>query len=106
MLTLDQSRDDQGRSSRNAEVRGGGAESEGVKRAAVFGSVARADSRPDSDIDIMVELDPDAKVGVWGFVSIVHVIEDRFPQKVDVSEREALRPFVRPSAEREAIYAF
>ena len=38
----------------------------GVKRAALFGSQARGDARPDSDIDVMVEIDPDAKVGVWG----------------------------------------
>ena len=78
----------------------------GVLHAALFGSVARGDARHDSDIDIMVELDPEARVGVWGFVSIVQLIEDRFSRKVDVSEREALRPFVRPSAERDAIYAF
>jgi predicted nucleotidyltransferase len=54
----------------------------------------------------MIDIDPDARIGVWGLVSIMNLIEDRFPQKVDVSERESLRPFVRPSAERDAIYAF
>lgn len=78
----------------------------GVAHAALFGSVARGEQRPDSDVDIMVEIDPDARIGVWGFVSIVHVIEDRISRQVDVSERLALRPFVRPSAERDAIYAF
>ncbi len=78
----------------------------GVKRAALFGSRARGEARPDSDIDIMIDIDPDARIGVWGLVSIMNLIEDRFPQKVDVAERESLRPFVRPSAERDAIYAF
>jgi predicted nucleotidyltransferase len=72
----------------------------------LFGSRARGEARPDSDIDIMIDIDPDARIGVWGLVSIMNLIEDRFPQKVDVSERESLRPFVRPSAERDAIYAF
>ena len=36
----------------------------GVRRAAVFGSVARGDGRPDSDIDILVEIDPDAHLTV------------------------------------------
>jgi predicted nucleotidyltransferase len=78
----------------------------GVIHAALFGSVARDEHGPDSDIDIMVEIDPGARVGIWDFVSIVHVIEDRLPRPVDVSERQALRPFVRPSAERDAIFAF
>jgi predicted nucleotidyltransferase len=30
----------------------------GVRRAALFGSVARGDNRPDSDIDVMIEIDP------------------------------------------------
>jgi len=67
---------------------------------------ARGDARPDSDIDIMVELAPDAHLGVWGYVAIIHTIEDLFPLPVDVSDRAAQKPHVRPSAEREAIYAF
>lgn len=78
----------------------------GVTRAALFGSVARGDAGSDSDIDIMVDIDPEAHVGVYGLVDIVNVIRDLFPGKVDVSDRESLRPFVRPSAERDAIYAF
>ena len=78
----------------------------GANRAALFGSVARGEAHPDSDIDIMVEIDPDKHIGVFGFVEVVKLIEDLFQNKVDVSERQSLRPFVRPSAERDAIYAF
>jgi uncharacterized protein len=41
----------------------------GVRRAAVFGSVARGESRPDSDIDIMVEIDPEAHLTVFDYGS-------------------------------------
>ena len=78
----------------------------GVTHAALFGSVARGDDRPDSDIDIMVEIAPDARMDVFRYIGIVHMIEDLFPARVDVSNRDAQKPHVRPSAERDAIYAF
>ena len=78
----------------------------GVTRAALFGSVARGEQHADSDIDIMVEIDPDRHVGVFGLVEIMNAIEDLFSVKVDVADRDSLQPFVRPSAERDAIYAF
>jgi predicted nucleotidyltransferase len=78
----------------------------GVAHAALFGSRARGESRTDSDIDIMLDIAPDFPMDIFQYVSLVHVIEDLFPLPVDVSNRLTQRPHVRPSAEREAIYAF
>jgi len=78
----------------------------GVSHAALFGSVARGDARPDSDIDIMVEIAPEADVGLWQYAGIVRYLEDLFPVPVDVANHEGLKSRVRPSAERDAIYAF
>ena len=61
---------------------------------------------PDSDIDIMVEINPDAHIGAWGLSGVILYIQDLFEYAVDVSERRALRTHVRPSAERDAVYAF
>jgi len=78
----------------------------GVTHAALFGSVARGEQRPDSDIDIMVEIAPEAAVGVYEYVGIVQFIEELFPAPVDVVERASLKRYVRPHAERDALYAF
>jgi predicted nucleotidyltransferase len=40
----------------------GALQARGVAHAALFGSMARGDDRPDSDVDILVEFDPDAHV--------------------------------------------
>ena len=78
----------------------------GVRRAAVFGSVARGDSRPDSDVDIMVEIDPAAHLTVFEYAGLKQYIADLFEGPVDVVNRDGLKPHVRPAATADAIYAF
>jgi len=78
----------------------------GVRHAAVFGSIARGDAKPASDIDIMIELDPTAPIGVFEYVGITQYLSDLFPAPVDVANRSNLKPLVRSSAERDAVYAF
>jgi predicted nucleotidyltransferase len=78
----------------------------GVTHAALFGSRARGDDTTESDIDIMVEIAPDFRMDVFQYVGIVQYIEELFSVPVDVANRAALKPLVRPRAEREAVYAF
>ncbi len=67
---------------------------------------SRGEDRPESDIDIMVELAPEARIGLFQYVGIVHFLEDMFAGRVDVANRDGLKPLLRPAFEREAIYAF
>jgi uncharacterized protein len=78
----------------------------GVLHAALFGSVARNEAKPDSDIDIMIELAPEAPIGLFEYVGITQYLADLFPVHVDVANRSRLKALVRPSAERDAVYAF
>jgi len=77
----------------------------GVSHAALFAR-ARGEERPKSDIDIFVEIAPDFPMDLFQYVGVVDAIEEMFSEPVDVSNRAAMKPHVRPSAERDAVYAF
>ena len=79
---------------------------QGIMRAALFGSRARGDNRPDSDIDIMIEIDPALHMDVYEYAGIKLAVEDLFPVQADVINRAFLKPSIRPVAERHLIYAF
>jgi predicted nucleotidyltransferase len=78
----------------------------GVAHAALFGSRARGDQRPESDTDIMIELDPTARITVFDYAGLKDYIADLFDGRVDVVNREGLKPYVKPAATSDAIYAF
>src|SRR5215212_6582743 len=72
----------------------------GVSHAALFGSVARDGGHADSDIDVMLDLDPTARISVFDYAGIVEYVQSLLGGRADVSNRETLKPHVRPSAER------
>jgi predicted nucleotidyltransferase len=72
----------------------------------VFGSVARGESRSDSDIDIMVEIDPGTHLTVFDYAGLKDYIASLFDGPVDVVNRDGLKPYVRSAATADAIYAF
>jgi predicted nucleotidyltransferase len=78
----------------------------GVTHAALFGSVARDEQRPDSDIDILVDLDPAVVATMFDYAGLKDYVASLFQGSVDVIDREALKPRLRPRATADAIYAF
>src|SRR5262245_23245936 len=61
----------------------------GLKRLALFGSYAREDQREDSDVDILVEIDP--QIGL-GFVELADRIEDALGVRTEVVSHRAIKP--------------
>lgn len=75
----------------------------GVKKIALFGSAARNEARPDSDLDILVEFD--IPVGLFEFVELKDYLEELLGRNVDMVTPGALKPQLREQILREAIYA-
>jgi predicted nucleotidyltransferase len=72
----------------------------GVSRVRVFGSVARGEERPDSDIDLLIELDDDR--GFDDYLGFVEEIETLFERRVEAVLSRSLSPHFRPFIEAEA----
>jgi len=73
----------------------------GYTRLAVFGSVARRETRPDSDVDLVVEAPPGTSS--FDFVRFQHVIEQVVGRQVDLIAYGGLRPGLDDDIRREAI---
>jgi uncharacterized protein len=74
----------------------------------LFGSVLREDFRPDSDIDVLVTIDPRAHFGLLEMAQMQIELEKLFKRPVDLVEKEGLRnPYRRREILRTAqvIYA-
>ncbi len=78
----------------------------GVSHAALFGSIARGEGTRTSDIDILIEFDPQAPIGLFEYVGVIQYLMDLFLVRIDIANRSSLKPLVRPSIERDALHAF
>ena len=77
-----------------------------VERAWIFGSVARGEERPDSDVDFLVKYDQDAKITLFTISRLSLALQDVIKRPVDVVEDGCLLPFAQPSAEHDKILVY
>jgi predicted nucleotidyltransferase len=73
-----------------------------IRRLALFGSWARGDARDDSDVDVLVEVDP--SIGM-GFVELAEELERALGRHVDLVSRRAIKPAYWKRIEPELIDA-
>ena len=80
----------------------------GIASLYLFGSHARDEGKDTSDIDVFVDVAPDARFGLKPYMGVFRVIEDAFDHRVEIgySTRNALSPYIRAEVEREALKVF
>ena len=76
-----------------------------VKRAYLFGSMARNEARPDSDIDILVELDHSKPIGMKFFL-YQSDLEELLHKKIDLITAEGLSRHVKPFIDKDKILIY
>jgi uncharacterized protein len=67
---------------------------EGVTKLAIFGSRVRGDNRPDSDIDILVEVAPDVSFSLLNLIGVQHIIGDATGLQAQATMRRSIPPRV------------
>lgn len=77
------------------------ARAHGARQVRVFGSIARGDARPDSDVDLLVDLEPGRSL--LDLVAIKQDIEDLLDREVDVVTERAVSPYFRAQVLKEAV---
>jgi uncharacterized protein len=78
----------------------------GVRRLALFGSAARGEDRPDSDIDLLASFDPTKRLSLLDIVHIENHLSDLLGRRVELVEEGCLRPWAQASADKDLIVAF
>ncbi|MDI1262413.1 MAG: nucleotidyltransferase domain-containing protein [bacterium] len=76
--------------------------------ALLFGSHARDEAAANSDIDVFVDVAPDASFGLQPYMGTFRVLEDAFDRKLEIgySTRGALSPYIRTNIKRDALRVF
>lgn len=76
----------------------------GVRRYGIFGSFVRNEPQDQSDVDILVEFEPEQKT-FDNFMHLAFFLEDLFGRNVDLITTESLSPYIGPQILREVEFA-
>jgi len=78
----------------------------GVVHMTLYGSRARGDNRPESDVDLIIEVDPERKFSLLDLIGVGHIVEDHFGVRGDVLMRRGLQPFMAEEARGDGVEVF
>ncbi len=75
-----------------------------VRSLSVFGSIVRGESHPESNVDILVEFEPGADIGLFEFIRLRDALSDLIGMPVDMGTPDALHPALKDDILREALH--
>jgi uncharacterized protein len=76
-----------------------------VRALYLFGSVARGEDRPESDVDILVEFEPRARIGLFGLARLQQRLSEILGRRVDLTTPDSLHKALKDRIMKEAIRA-
>ena len=77
-----------------------------ISKAWLFGSYSRGEETEQSDIDILVSFDKDAKISLFKYADIICQLENILNHKVDLVEEDSLLPFANETANKDKILIY
>ncbi len=66
-----------------------------IRKLSLFGSVLRADFRPDSDVDVLVEFEPGARISYFDLAEMQFELEDLLGRQIDLLTPKAISKYFR-----------
>jgi uncharacterized protein len=72
-----------------------------VRQLGIFGSAARGEAKPESDVDILLEFLPDSGMSLFGLEDLNRELEELLGRKVDLASKKGLKDRVRPCVMRD-----
>ena len=78
----------------------------GIRHVEIFGSVARGEDLPDSDVDILVDLDPAIVRDLFAYSRVQRTLQDLVGRRVDIARRGRTRPELDVELNRDAVHAY
>ena len=72
----------------------------------LYGSTARDEAKPKSDVDVFVEYDPEGKFSLFDLAGIQVLLQDKLAREVHVTTKNSLHPLMRRGIEHDAIRVF
>jgi len=77
-----------------------------VRRLSAFGSCVRGKMKPESDIDLLVEFEPDVRIGFLALSRMQRELSMIFERNVDLVPRKGLKPTIREEVLKEEVVLY